>query len=96
MERNLFKHEDYEAHFESNNADDIDGNSYPMTAFCYIKSNADKLSVNTDRPQGVIVYKSGRIWINMDRLSSDDGKWVFETTYRNEYQKFTHWITVEK
>lgn len=53
------------------------------------------MSVNTDRPQGVIAYYPGTLWINMDRLSSDDGKWVYETTLRNEYQKFTHFITVE-
>lgn len=65
-----------------------------MTAFSYIKDERDKVSVNTDRPQGVIAYRSGRLWINFDRLSTDDGKWVYETTYRAEYQKFTHWITV--
>lgn len=51
--------------------------------------------MNTDRPQGVIAYYEGRIWINFDRLSSDDGKWVYEETYRSEYQKFTHYITID-
>jgi hypothetical protein len=37
MKRELFKHEDYQAHFDKNKFDDIDGNSYPMTAFTYIE-----------------------------------------------------------
>ena len=95
MERTLFHHEDYSAHFSPEGYDDIDGNSYPMTAFCFIQDETNKVSINTDRPQGVIAYKPGTLWVNFDRLSSDDGKWVYETTYRNEYQKFVHYITVE-
>jgi hypothetical protein len=48
-----------------------------MTAFTYIEDDKDKVSVNTDRPQGTISYRSGTIWINFDRLSADDGKWVY-------------------
>lgn len=50
-----------------------------MTSFAYIcdQSCHHKLSINTDRPQGVIAYKPGTLWVNYDRLSSDDGKWVF-------------------
>ena len=66
-----------------------------MTAFCFIEDNSDKVSINTDRPQGVIAYKTGTIWINIDRLSADDGKWVYETTYRSDYQRFSHVITVQ-
>lgn len=54
-----------------------------MTAFAYIKDEKRKLSVNCDRPEGVISLKEGKIWVNIDRLSGDDGKWVYETTYRN-------------
>ena len=57
IKRKLFHHEDYEAHFDPNKYDDIDGNSYPINAFVYIQDDNDKVSVNTDRPQGVIVYK---------------------------------------
>lgn len=95
MQRELFKHEDYEAYFSPNKLDDINGNSYPVTAFIYIEDAVEKVSVNTDRPQGGIVYKPGTIWLNFDRLTSDDGKWVFETTYRSEYQRFTHFVTVQ-
>jgi hypothetical protein len=28
-------------------------------------------------------------------LSEDDGKWVYESAYRSEYQKYTHTITVK-
>jgi hypothetical protein len=35
------------------------------------------MSVNTDRPQGAISFKPGTLWLNFDRLSSDDGKWVY-------------------
>lgn len=42
----------------------------------------------------MISIKPGTLWINYDRLSSDDGKWVYENTYRAEYQKFTHYVTV--
>ena len=83
MERTLYHHEDYQAFFSKDGYDNVDGNSYPMTAFCYIQDSSDKVSVNTDRAQGVIAYKDGTIWVNFDRLSSDDGKWVYETTYRN-------------
>ena len=83
MERTLFKHEDYQAHFSKQGYDDIDGNSYPMTAFAYIKDSNYKMTINTDRPQGVISTKKGHLWVNFDRTSSDDGKWVYETTYRN-------------
>lgn len=83
MERKLFHHQDYKAHFDPRKYDDIDGNSYPMSAFVYLQRGKQKVSVNTDRPQGVIAYKDGTIWINFDRLSTDDGKWVYETTYRN-------------
>ena len=38
MRRELFKHEDYEAFFSPEGFDDIDGNSYPMTAFSYIQN----------------------------------------------------------
>lgn len=95
MKRTLYHHEDYSAYFSKEGYDNIDGNSYPMTAFAYIQDTTDKVSVNTDRPQGVISYKPGSLWINFDRLSADDGKWVYETTYRNEYQKFTHYVTVQ-
>lgn len=33
--------------------------------------------------------------MNIDRLTDDDGKWVYEKAYRNEYQKYTHTITVK-
>jgi hypothetical protein len=95
MKRELFHHEDYKAHFDKNKFDDIDGNSYPMTAFCYIEDAKDKVSINTDRPQGVIAYMPGALWVNFDRLSSDDGKWVYENTFRSDYQKFTHVVTVQ-
>ena len=67
-----------------------------MTAFAYIQNEdgTDKLSINTERPQDVISIKPGTLWSNYDRLSSDDEKWVYENTYRAEYQKFTHYITV--
>lgn len=35
------------------------------------------MSVNSDRAQGVTAYKPGTIWINYDRMTSDDGKWVY-------------------
>jgi hypothetical protein len=35
------------------------------------------MSVNLDRPQGVIAFKTGTIWVNFDRLTEDDGKWVY-------------------
>ena len=73
----MFKHEDYQAHFDQNKFDDLDGNSYPATAFVYIQDENDKVSVNLERPQGVTAYKPGTIWINFDRLSQDDGKWVY-------------------
>lgn len=57
VKRTLFHHEDYEAHFDSNKYDDIDGNSYPINAFVYIQDGNDKVSVNVDRPEGVIVYQ---------------------------------------
>ncbi len=95
MKRQLFHHEDYQAHFDPNKFDDIDGNSYPMTAFAYIQDANDKVSINTDRPQGAIAYRPGTLWVNFDRLSSDDGKWVYENTYRSDYQRFTHVITVQ-
>ena len=83
MERKLNFHEDYKAHFSVQGYDDIDGNTYPMTAFAYIKDNNKKLSINTDRPQGVISPHPGVLWVNYDRISSDDGKWVYESTSRN-------------
>lgn len=48
-----------------------------------------------DRPQGVISYRPGTLWINFDRLSEDDGKWVYESAIRSEYQKYTHTVTVQ-
>lgn len=95
MRRELFHHEDYQAHFDPHKFDDIDGNTYPITAFAYIEDHSDKVSINTDRAQGCIGYKEGSIWVNFDRLSVDDGKWVYENTFRSEYQKFTHWISVQ-
>lgn len=86
MKRELNKHEDYQAFFSPEGFDDIDGNSYPMTAFAFIKDTQDltqKVSINTDRPQGVTAYHPGTLWVNFDRLSADDGKWVYETTLRN-------------
>lgn len=94
MERQLFHHEDYKAHFSPEGYDDINGNTYSMTAFAYIKDDKSKLSINTDRPQGVISPRPGILWVNYDRITSDDGKWVDETTHRNEYQRFTHHITL--
>ncbi len=96
MKRELFKHEDYKAHFSPEGFDDVDGNTYPITTFIYIISQTNnKVSVNTDRPQGAISPKPGTIWINFDRLTSDDGKWVYQNTYRSEYQKFVHYVTVD-
>lgn len=77
MRREMFHHDDYEAYFSKEHYDDIDGNTYPITAFAYIEDTNDKVSVNTDRPQGCIGYREGALWINFDRLSSDDGKWVW-------------------
>lgn len=56
MKRKFKYHEDYKAYYSQKGYDDFDGNTYPMTAFSYIKDiNTGKtLSVNTDRPQGVI------------------------------------------
>ena len=53
------------------------------------------MSINSDRPQGVIGYREGSLWASFDRLSIDDGKWVWEETFRSEYQKFTHFISVQ-
>jgi hypothetical protein len=93
--RELFKHEDYKAFFSAEKFDDIDGNTYPATAFAYIEDESDKISINLDRPQGVISYSPGTLWINFDRLSEDDGKWVYESAIRSEYQKYTHTVTVQ-
>lgn len=51
--------------------------------------------MNVERPQGVVAYRSGTIWINFDRLSEDDGKWVYESAVRSEYQKYTHIVTAQ-
>ena len=48
MNREMFKHQDYQAHFDSQKFDDLDGNSYPCTAFVYIQDKYDKVSVNLD------------------------------------------------
>lgn len=77
VKRKLFYHEDYQAHFDPQKYDDIDGNSYPINSFVYIQDQNSKVSVNVDRPEGVIVYQDGDIWLNFDRLTSDDGKWVY-------------------
>lgn len=95
MRRELYKHEDYQAYFCAEGFDNVNGNSYPITAFAYIQDSASKLSVNSDRAQGVIALRPGTLWLNFDRLSSDDGKWVYENTYRSEYQKFVHHVTVD-
>jgi Cft2 family RNA processing exonuclease len=42
----------------------------------------------------VIAYRPGTLWINFERLSEDDGKWVYESAYRSEYQRYVHTITV--
>lgn len=91
----MFKHEDYEAHFSKEGYDDLDGNTYPCTAFVYLEDGKDKVSVNVDRPQGVTAPKPGTLWLNFDRLSEDDGKWVYENAYRSQYQKYTHVITAQ-
>jgi hypothetical protein len=36
--------------------DRINANTYPMTAFAYIKDDTNKLVVFNDRPQGVAIY----------------------------------------
>lgn len=51
--------------------------------------------MNLDRPQGVTAYRPGTLWINFERLSEDDGKWVYESAYRSEYQKYVHTVTVD-
>lgn len=76
MGRKMFQREDFDPYFPEDGKDNINGNSYPMTAFTYIEDILLRLSVNTDRPQGVISLKQGQIWVNFDRLTSDDGKWV--------------------
>ena len=96
VKRTLFHHEDYEAHFDPKKYDDIDGNSYPDNAFVYINDETSKVSVNVDRPEGVIVYEEGDIWLNFDMLTTDDGKWVYETTYRSEYMKYSHVVSIQK
>ena len=83
------------AFFCNEKYDDLDGNTYPATAFVYIKDQNDKVSINLERPQGVVAYRKGTLWVNFDRLSEDDGKWVYESAVRSEYQKYTHTITVK-
>lgn len=69
VDREMFKHEDYEAFFCNEKYDDLDGNSYPATAFAYISDHQDKVSINLERPQGVTAYRKGTLWVNFDRLS---------------------------
>jgi hypothetical protein len=95
VEREMFKHEDYEAFFCPEKYDDLDGNSYPATAFAYLQDSSNKVSINLERPQGVTAYRKGTLWVNFDRLSEDDGKWVYESSLRSEYQKYTHVVTVK-
>lgn len=95
VNREMFHHEDYQAFFSKEKYDDLDGNSYPATAFAYLQDGSDKVSINLERPQGVTAYRKGTLWVNFDRLSEDDGKWVYESAYRSEYQKYTHTVTVK-
>ena len=90
MKRELFNHEDYQPYYSPEGFDDINGNTYPMTAFAYIQDERTKLTIHSDRPQGVISPQEGVLLVNIDRRTSDDGKWVYETAFRNEYQKITH------
>jgi len=48
-----------------------------------LQDGEDKVSVNVERPQGVTAYRAGTLWFNIDRLSEDDGKWVYENAYRS-------------
>lgn len=57
MGRKLNTREDFDPFFSEDGKDSINGNSYPMTAFSYIEDSLLRLTVNTDRPQGVIGLK---------------------------------------
>lgn len=57
MGRKLNAREDFDPFFSEGGKDSINGNSYPMTAFSYIEDSLLRLTVNTDRPQGVIGLK---------------------------------------
>lgn len=57
MGRKMFQREDFDPYFPEDGKDNINGNSYPMTAFSYIEDILLRLTVNTDRPQGVISLK---------------------------------------
>lgn len=54
MKRQLFKHEDYQAYYSPDGYDLINGNTYPITAFAFIQDSKTKLTLHTDRPQGVV------------------------------------------
>lgn len=55
MKRKVDWKPDYE--YTAIKEDKINANTYPMTAFAYIKDDKSKLVVFTDRAQGVALYE---------------------------------------
>jgi len=68
--------------FTPNNNLEVRQNFYPMTVMTYIKNNDRRLTVMTDRPQGVSSTMDGEIEVMLHRTSvADDNKGVDEAIY---------------
>ncbi len=79
MAKRVYGKKDY---YVPNNNNDIQKNYYPMTAASYVKNADRRLTILTDRPQGVSSTMDGEIQIMLHRTAlADDNKGVDEELY---------------
>jgi hypothetical protein len=72
MKRVFDQRPDYE--FKPVEGDKINANTYPATTFAYIKNDDSKMLVSLDRAEGVAIYDKDSLLMNIDRITTDDGK----------------------
>lgn len=76
--------------------DKINANTYPTTSFAYIKNDQYKMLVSLDRAEGVAIYEQDSLLMNIDRLTTDDGKGAAEGYGYIIKNVFRHKIAITK
>lgn len=74
--------------------DKINANTYPTTAFAYIKNDTKKMAVWIDRAQGVAIYGNDSLLSNIERLTSEDGKGAAEGYQYVTKSVFRHKVAI--
>lgn len=83
---------DYE--LDDEEVDKINSNIYPSTSFAYRTDGKKKIVVSVDRAEGIALYNTNEMLVNIDRLAADDRKGAVESYPYVVKNTFRHRIAV--